>query len=1066
MADRFEMAEPDSPAAARPRRWRRAGVATAGVVAVLSGGLWLARESIADRVIATQLRDLGLPATYRIESIGPGQQVLRNVVIGDPARPDMTIERVALTIEYHLGTPTIGAVTLDKPRLYGEYLRGNLSFGALDTLLFAPSDPNAPFTLPRLNLTIRDGGGLLLTDYGKIGLALDGSGGLQDGFAGTIGARAPRLAGNGCTADNASLFGKISIAAQRPALSGPLKLVGLACEDGTRIGASALQLDVQADKDLGGVTGDAGLRTADLALPGLAAGSLALDARLGWRDGALTGRVAANAGGVRSQGVNIGLLGLEGAIRARDGLRKAEFRGAIEGEGLRQGAATERALAAAYDGAQGSLFAPLLAQLRTALRREERGSRLSGEVAVHRKGDALALVVPQAQMVGGSGQVLLSLSRFQLASGDGDGPPRLGGNFATGGAGLPRIVGRMEQGRTGRAVFRLTMAPWQAEGARLAIPQMMIAQVGDGSLGFSGQAELSGAFPGGAVQNLRLPVTGSYAASGDLSLWRRCVTARFDRLAIGATLIDGQALALCPPGGGAIVRSGAGGLKVAAGTPGLALSGRLGDTPLTLSTGAVGFAWPGFLNARDVTVTLGPDDTATRLRLAELDARLDKDLAGTFSGVEGRIAAVPLDLSDAAGSWRFAKGALVLSDVGFDLTDRLKPSRFEKLRGHDATLTLADNRIVANAALREATTAREVARTVIRHDLATASGHADLIVDALTFDKGFQPADLTRLALGVVANADGVIRGRGAIDWTERGVTSTGRFGTENFNLAAAFGPARGLTGSLEFTDLLGMVTAPHQRFSVAAINPGIEVTDGVIDVTLLPDQVLRLHDARWPFLGGTLVLEPTDLRLGIAEARRYTLTVDGIDAAKFVEKMELGNLSATGTFDGQFPLVFDAKGGRLEEGKLVARAPGGNVAYVGALTYKDLTPMANYAFQVLKSLDYDAMTIAMRGDLEGEIVTNVKFSGVRQGEGTKRNFLTRQVANLPIQFNVNIRAPFYQLITSFKAMYDPAFIKDPRTLGLVDAQGRPVQRLGATTRATINLGKPAIQPAASGAMP
>jgi hypothetical protein len=93
-----------------------------------------------------------------------------------------------------------------------------------------------------------------------------------------------------------------------------------------------------------------------------------------------------------------------------------------------------------------------------------------------------------------------------------------------------------------------------------------------------------------------------------------------------------------------------------------------------------------------------------------------------------------------------------------------------------------------------------------------------------------------------------------------------------------------------------------------------------------------------------------------------------------------------------------------------------------------------------------------MDGALEGEIVTRVRFDGVKQGAGAKRNILTRAVAGLPIQFNINIRAPFYRLITSVKAMYDPAFIEDPRTLGLVDKDGRPL-------RGTVNGVRGAGQP-------
>ncbi|OYX94866.1 MAG: hypothetical protein B7Y74_05900, partial [Novosphingobium sp. 35-62-5] len=621
MADRFEMAESGAvpkvedgidPAPMRSRKWRRAGLSALAVLAVAGGGLWLSKERLADRIIVGQLAAYGLPATYEIESIGPGQQILKNLVVGDPRRPDLTVERVLVSIRYRWGAPYIGGVTLVRPRLYGQYLDGKLNFGALDKVLFAPKTDSAPFALPKLDLTIEDGRGLMLTDYGKVGLSLEGQGALQDGFTGTLAASAPALALSGCKADQARLFGTIAVRKEQPSLTGPLRLASLVCEGGARSGPMTAQLDVRADKDFAGLTGNAALRGQKLSFPGLTAESLALDTRLALRDGALTGRVEANAGSVASQGVRFGLLGVEGAIRARDSLSKAEFRGALQGEGLRQGTALTAALDSAQRSANGTLVAPMLAQMRRSLTREERGSRLTGEVTLRRNGDALSVVVPQARLTGGSGQDLLALSRFQIASASNDGPPLLAGNITTGGAGLPRIAGRMERGRAGQALFRLTLAPWRAEGGSLAIPEMMIAQVPDGSLGFSGTAQVSGAIPGGSVQNLVLPVNGSYGARGDLALWKHCVNARFDRLTLGSVAVDGNTLALCPPGGSAIVRNGANGLRLAAGTTALELTGRLGDSPLSVKTGAVGFAWPGTLNAKAVDVTLGPPDTASR----------------------------------------------------------------------------------------------------------------------------------------------------------------------------------------------------------------------------------------------------------------------------------------------------------------------------------------------------------------------------------------------------------------------------------------------------------------------
>src|SRR6185369_9699441 len=120
------------------------------------------------------------------------------------------------------------------------------------------------------------------------------------------------------------------------------------------------------------------------------------------------------------------------------------------------------------------------------------------------------------------------------------------------------------------------------------------------------------------------------------------------------------------------------------------------------------------------------------------------------------------------------------------------------------------------------------------------------------------------------------------------------------------------------FTDLLGLVTAPDQKVRIASINPGIEVTDGEVGFEIRAGSLLRVHGAKWPFLGGTLELRPVDLNLGVAETRRYVLVVTGLNAAQFVEHMDLENISATGTFDGELPLVFDSNGGRIVGGMLL----------------------------------------------------------------------------------------------------------------------------------------------------
>ena len=97
---------------------------------------------------------------------------------------------------------------------------------------------------------------------------------------------------------------------------------------------------------------------------------------------------------------------------------------------------------------------------------------------------------------------------------------------------------------------------------------------------------------------------------------------------------------------------------------------------------------------------------------------------------------------------------------------------------------------------------------------------------------------------------------------------------------------------------------------------------------------------------------------------------------------------------------------------------------------------MANYVFEMLRSLDYREMDITIAGPLTGDILSQIRIDGVKQGQSAKRNFITRQLEDVPIQFNVNVNAPFYKLIGSLKAMYDPAYVRDPRDVGLIDGEG------------------------------
>lgn len=1038
--DERETVEP-APVRRRRRemwRWRIA----MGLLVLLLAAIaiaWFSRNRIAGNVIEGQLKTYDIPATYEIERISPETQILRNIVVGDPKAPDMTIERAIVRLRYRLGTPAIGRVTLENARLFGSYRGGALSFGSLDKALFRKT--GEPPGLPNLDLKLVDGRALIQTDYGPVGIKAEGEGELDDGFAGILAANAPRLDGGGCAAQAATLYGKLTTAGGKPRIEGPLRLKRLDCRaGGLALRDAAIRLDATGDADFAGLDAKGKVASGTASYGANRANGLNGTFRVTWRDDALNGKYALAARGLETPQAQAALLTADGSLRGTKGLAQLELQSTIEGNGVRMGDGLDSALAGFAKSAEGTLLAPILSQVRAALAREGRASALTADLTLRKSGEGLTLVMPQANLRGGSGDTLVALSAVSLSTA-GDGPPRFAGNLSTGGRGLPRIVGRMERGASGGAVLRVRMAEYAAGGSALAIPEMVIAQAGSGTIGFAGRVEASGPLPGGSARGLVVPVSGKWDG-GRLSLWRECTDIRFERLAVASLTLERRGLKLCPPGGRYIFERDARGLRFAAGSPALDLAGTLAGTPVRLRSGPVGFAYPGAMSAKAVDIMLGPQDTASAFRISNLDATFGKEIAGTFDGADVRLYAVPLNLMEATGRWRYAGGKLTIGDGAFRLVDRSDPARFNPLVSNDGTLALADNVITANATLHEPNSGREVTDVAIVHNLASGRGHADLTVAGITFDEQLQPETLSTLALGVIANTRGTVIGTGRVDWTAAGVTSSGRFSSDNLDFAAAFGPVKGASGTVEFTDLINLTTAPDQRLQVASVNPGIEVTGGEVVFSLSNGQLLAVQGASWPFMGGTLTLRPVDLNLGVSEKRAYVFVIEGLDAAQFVQRLELSNISATGIFDGEVPIVFDEAGnGSIEGGQLVSRPPGGNLSYVGELTYKDMGAITNFAFQALKSLDYDRMTVNLNGNLSGEIITELRFEGVSQGEGAKKNFITRQIAGLPLEFQINIRAAFAQLLTSLRSLYDPAFVRDPRELGLLSDDGKRLRR-------------------------
>lgn len=1025
------------------RAWLRWLGVGSGSLALVLVALWTQRAPIAENFVSRELNRRGVQANYDLVDVGFRTQRIENIVLGNPARPDLTARWVEVDIAFAGLTPQVAAVRAGGVRMRGALHDGVLRLGELDK--FRDPDSTAPFSLPDILVSIADARLTLDTDAGRVGMQLDGAGNLQSGFRGRLAAAMPRAALAGCGLTRATAMVDIAMRQGQPTLSGPVRADALACRDaGAAIARPAAVIDLNLSQALDHWKGHVDLSGDALKGKGFVmaapSGRIAFDGSAARTSGNL--RMAAKA--LTAQGALLRDAGLSG-----DFVLDAQgnsLKGTLSGDDLHM--SNRDPLASLRTAAAGTPIGPLATQLADAVNRAGRANRLRTRFALVQKPSGGSVVVTDAALDARSG-ARIGLAQDSLVTLSWPGRKggldwSLDGALKTGGGGLPNAALRLARRPSGGFGGELFVDPYAAGDARLALDRVRFTADSNGATRFSTALRLDGPLPDGRLRGLSLPVDGRMAANGALAINPSCVPVSLVEARYGAFALGQTRQTLCPVGG-AMFATGPAGTSGGAEIRDLALAGRNGDSPMRLTAdharmvlGRTGFA------LANPALTIGsPDSPAVRLAAATLDGAATKDgFAGKVGGAGGQIGAVPLIMEQGAGDWSFAKGALAFR-AAVTVRDSQSPARFVPLLSPDFALAMKDGRITASGSLTAPRGGALVARTAIVHDLSSAKGHADLTVPDLNFGPALQPEDITPIALGVVANVNAKVTGQGRIDWTGSNVTSTGTFRTDNANLAAAFGPVQGLSGEIHFTDLIGLITAPGQEVRIAKVNPGVEVNDGVVRYHLEAGQKVRIEGGGWPFSGGKLDLLPTTMNFGEDVDRYLTFRVIGLDAGAFIQAMELDNVSATGTFDGIMPLIFNAKGGRVAGGVLVARQQGmpplimpegvlptipcdptrqsGVLSYVGPVSNEQVGVMGKMAFDALKDLQYKCLTILMDGALDGEMVTNVVFNGVNRGKlGDAPSGISRSFIGLPFIFNVRVQAPFRGLLGTAQSFIDP----------------------------------------------
>ena len=410
------------------------------------------------------------------------------------------------------------------------------------------------------------------------------------------------------------------------------------------------------------------------------------------------------------------------------------------------------------------------------------------------------------------------------------------------------------------------------------------------------------------------------------------------------------------------------------------------------------------------------------LSLGALDPLLagdaDTDDAGRFpalpaSEIELEDARVALDTPDgpAAGA---ASGSL-RSGADGALDGRFTLALEHPLGRASAQLTLAG---LPDALGFEATLAddgqRLSASATGTADLLAGAGRLDWRLEPLTFVPGqlqpatlvpsLAPAQLRAVSGRVEAHGEATLAADGALEYRAD-------IALRELSFATPLARVEQLNGAVA---LRGppLRTPANQLLSIAQLDVGVPLVDGLVAWQLRRDGTIALARTRWGFAGGELSAETLVIDPDRALSGEITLRASDLDLSALLAQTQLEGLSGTGRVAGELPLALRdgtvvVTGGRLratDAGGTIRYAPAPSVAQMAASRPGDL----GLAVAAFSDFRFDELDAKLDGDLDGEVTIGLHVRGVNPGFQDGR----------PVELNLNLESRLADLVRAGQASY------------------------------------------------
>lgn len=206
--------------------------------------------------------------------------------------------------------------------------------------------------------------------------------------------------------------------------------------------------------------------------------------------------------------------------------------------------------------------------------------------------------------------------------------------------------------------------------------------------------------------------------------------------------------------------------------------------------------------------------------------------------------------------------------------------------------------------------------------------------------------------------------------------------------------------------------TPPSQLLSIALLDIGVPLVDGIVEGQLRREGTLALARTRWGFAGGELTAGELVIDPDRALTGAVTLHASDLDLTALLAQTHLEGLSGTGRVAGELPLALREGAIVVTDGLLRATDAGGTIRYTPAPSVAAMAASRpndlGLAISAFSDFRFDELDARLDGDLDGEVTIGLHVRGANPGFQDGR----------PVELNLNLEAHVADLVRAGQASY------------------------------------------------